>query len=89
MSRKRNNRGIYRCGCCGRKGHTRDTCPRHQPIRRPAGFVGSNGSYADNRKAGLCDDCGRRSRNASRCRACTARRKRWPSRQPGYRRPNQ
>lgn len=81
---ERNNRGIYSCGNCGERGHTRDSCEKPERRRIVAGFKSSNASYQANRAAGLCDDCGVRSKQ-SRCPRCTARRKRFPSRQPGYR----
>lgn len=82
--RKRGNRGIYRCGCCGKRGHTRKTCPRWKPWGKSRKWGSTNADYRDNRKERLCDDCGTPSAKA-RCGACCKRRKRWPSRQTAYR----
>lgn len=79
------NRGIYRCGVCGVKGHTRDTCALARPHKRVAGWGGKNEDYARNRALGACDACGRPSKKPF-CRRCAKRRSQQPSRQPAYRR---
>lgn len=79
---ERNNRGIYACGNCGTRGHTRDTCEVPEQRRVVPGFVPSNAGYWTNRAIGACDSCGRPSRRYVYCAKCRARRKARPSRTP-------
>lgn len=81
LTKKRGGPGVYRCGVCTVKGHTRDTCPDAKPYKRVEGWRPGNGNYQHNRSIGACPDCGRPSKK-SRCRVCTRKRKEWPSRTP-------
>lgn len=75
-------RAAYRCGACGKPGHTRKRC---RPLPARPGYVTGNANYQLRRGRGLCGDCGRPSKRFARCLACRKRRKRWPSRQTAYR----
>lgn len=77
---------IRTCACPSAVGPHMHACPRSRKRRKvsPA-WNGTNAGYQANKAAGLCDDCGRRSKRI-RCARCRARRSAQPSRQAAYRR---
>lgn len=80
------NRGIYSCGNCGTRGHTRDTCDKPDTRRPSKLFIANNDGYRENRKNGLCDGCGVKSKRHAYCKRCRERKRARPSRQRVYRR---
>lgn len=89
MTHARKSKGLYVCGRCCTRGHNQRTCTLPDKRRKSKLFTSANEAYRENRALGLCDDCGRPSKRRARCKQCAARRNRYPSRQPAYRKANE
>ncbi len=79
-------RAPNRCAWCLEIGHDLRNCElaRSEGRKRHSKHVAQNAGYRANRAAGLCDNCGARSKRFALCTRCRLKRALAPSRQAGY-----